>query len=224
MERYLITHSLLSAWLYGMKENPNADATNEPKDPMAGFLQVLRRESTPTTSAMQDGINFEDLVTSVLTGQKTITFPEIDYKTEAVKVFAGRPSDHRWFGAAEKVARIVNGGLLQYRAKKEIEVGGMKFVLYGRLDCLKAGTITDIKFSSSYDRGKYITSTQHPVYMELIPEAQKFTYIISNGTEVWTETYDRAETPDIRPIISNFLDWLYTVGLMQTYQEKWEAK
>lgn len=203
MARYLMTHSLLSSWLYTMKENPHEDMTTE-RDPMAEFMQTLRREPTPTTEAMQKGIMFEDMVTAITRG-------------------AGDPND-RWYTAAEKVARIVNGGLLQYRAKKEIEVGGMTLVLYGRLDCLKAGTVYDIKFSGSYDRGKFQSSTQHPTYLEIIPEAKRFVYLVSNGSEVWTETYDREDTPDIRPIISDFLDWLSAVGLMQTYQEKWVAK
>ena len=121
------------------------------------------------------------------------------------------------------VAADVRGGLLQYRAKKPIEVQGVPLLLYGRLDCLKAGNVIDIKFSGSYDRGKYITSTQHPVYMELIPEAQKFTYIISNGSDVWHESYFREETPSIYPVISDFLDWLRAVDLLQLYCEKWKT-
>ena len=96
-------------------------------------------------------------------------------------------------------------------------------VLYGRLDVLKAGGIYDIKFSKGYDRGKYFDSTQHPVYLELIPEARHFTYLISNGTEVWSETYRRDEAPNIYPIITDFLDWLAAQGLLDLYREKWLA-
>ena len=63
----------------------------------------------------------------------------------------------------------------------------MDVVLYGRLDALKAGTIYDIKFSKGYERGKFYSSTQHPTYMLLIPEAQQFSYLVSNGMDVWTE-------------------------------------
>lgn len=203
MARYLMTHSLLSSWLYTMRENPYEDMTTE-RDPMEEFLMVLRREPTPTTEAMQKGILFEDMVTAITRG-------------------AGDSKD-RWYGAASKVAAIVGGGLLQYRAKKVIVVGGMSIVLYGRLDCLKAGTVYDIKFSGSYDRGKFQSSTQHPTYLEIVPEAKDFVYLVSNGSEVWTETYRREDTPDIRPIISDFLDWLRAVDLMQVYREKWVAK
>lgn len=202
MDRYLMTHSLLSSWLYAMRENPYEDATSD-KDPMGEFMQTLRREPTPTTEAMQKGIDFENLVTAILNGK-----PD---------------TRHNWYNAAAKVAGIVQGGILQYKARKEIHVGGLSLVLYGRLDVLKAGGIYDIKFSKGYDRGKYFDSTQHPVYLELIPEARHFTYLISNGTEVWSETYRRDEAPNIYPIITDFLDWLAAQGLLDLYREKWLA-
>lgn len=203
MARYLMTHSLLSSWLYLMKENPYEDATSE-KDAVDEFMQTLRRQPTPTTEAMQKGIDFENLVTDITKG-------------------CGDRSN-RWYDAASKVAKVVDGGVLQFRAKKEIQVRGVTLLLYGRLDCLKAGQVYDIKFSSSYERGKFFSSTQHPTYLEIVPEAKAFTYLISNGTEFWTETYTREETPDIRPIISDFLDWLDTQGLMDVYKKFWEAK
>ena len=202
MARYLMTHSLLSSWLYTMRENPYEDASNE-KDPLEDFIRVLRREPTETTEAMQKGIDFEDLVTDIVKG-------------------CGDESN-RWHTAASRVADIVRGGVLQFKARKVIKVHGLDIILYGRLDCLKAGEIFDIKFSGSYDRGKYFGSTQHPVYLEIVPEAKAFTYLVSNGTEVWTERYLREDTPAISPIIYDFIDWLSGQGLLKTFQEKWQA-
>lgn len=203
MASYLMTHSLLSSWLYAMKENPYEDATTE-RDTYEDFLKTLRREPTETTEAMQKGIDFEDLVTAIVNGNADVT--------------------DKWYDAAKKVADIVGGGRLQYKVSKKIEVNGIELVLYGRLDALKAGVVYDIKFSGSYDVGKYITSTQHPTYLELIPEAETFTYLVSNGTYVWPETYRRDETPSIIPIISDFLKWLELQGLMNTYKENWSSK
>ena len=203
MDRYLMTHSLLSSWLYAIKENPFEDAASE-RDPLAEFMLTLRREPTPTNEAMQNGIDFEDLVTAIVAGK-------------------GDPN-HRWYGAASKIAAIVGGGVLQYRARKEVCVGGLTLVLYGRLDALLAGGIYDIKFSKGYDRGKYTDSTQHPTYLELVPEARGFTYIVSNGSEVWTERYRRDESPAILPTISDFLDWMQAMGFLETYKEKWQTK
>lgn len=205
MSRYLMTHSLLSSWLYSMKGNSYEDSTTE-RNPREEFLAVLRREPTPTTEAMQNGIDFEDTVNALALHQPP----------------TARNAD-KWYDAAFKIAQYIEGGVSQYRAKKTIQVQGLPILLYGRLDWLKAGNIIDIKFSKGYERGKYVDSTQHPVYMELVPEATVFTYKISNGVEVWTETYRRDETPSIYPIISDFLDWLQAQGLMEVYKEHWLA-
>lgn len=197
-----MTHSLLSSWLYALKENPYEDATTT-SDPMSDFMSTLRREPVPTTEAMQKGIDFENLVTAILNGRGD--------------------AENKWYGAARLAADVVHGGIAQYRARREVEVSGHKLLLYGRLDWLKAGSIIDTKFSGSYDRGKYFNSTQHPLYLELVPEAKAFTYLISNGTELWTETYTREETPDIYPVISDFMDWLGIMGLLDLYKEKWIA-
>ena len=202
MPRYMITHSLLSSWLYAMKGNPYEDVTTE-QDAYAEFLTVLRREPTPTNDAMQKGIDFENLVTAITEG-------------------SGDPSND-WYEAASKVAQIVKGAPLQVKASREIEVNGVKILLYGRLDALKAGIIRDIKFSTKYEKGKYIDSTQHPTYFEIVPEAVAFEYVISNGTDVWTERYEREETRSIVPIIAYFLDWLWSNGLMPLFEQKWVA-
>lgn len=203
MARYLMTHSLLASWLYMMKENPFEDATTE-RDPMAEFMQVLRREPTQTTEAMMNGNLFEDLVLRIVNG-------------------CADPGE-QWYSAAEKVACRVRGGVTQFRVSRTIHVDGMTFLLYGRLDWLKAGEIVDIKFTKNYDPGKYFDSTQHPIYFELVPEAHAFTYMVSNGNAVWFETYRREESFSIYPVISNFLEWLTAAGLMDIYKEKWLAK
>lgn len=210
MARYLVTHSLLSSWLYALKDNPYesmADETDESdatkRDSFADFMLTLNRKPIESTEAMRRGIEFENLVTAITEGRGD--------------------REHRWYDAAAKVAGIVKGGLLQYKARREITVKGMTLVLYGRLDTLKSGVIYDIKFSGSYDVGKYIDSTQHPTYFELVPEAPTFTYLVSNGSAVWTETYRRDETPGIIPVIEDFLDWLTLQGLMGTFKEKWLA-
>ena len=202
---YLMTHSLLSAWLYSMQDNPFADATQEDTS-KEDFLRVLRREPTPTTEAMQNGIDFEDLVTELVRGEQP------------------NPAKAAWMEPAQKVAGIIRGGQLQYVATRKVVVDRTEFLLYGRLDALRAGRIYDIKFSKSYDRGKYIDSTQHPMYLELLPSAESFTYLVSNGTELWTEKYRRDETRSIFPVIRDFVAYLDGTGLMPIYREHWVAR
>lgn len=206
MARYLITHSLLSAWLYAMRSNPYEDATTSDRDSLAEFMQVLRREPTPTTEAMQMGIDFEDLVTAIAKGNGD-----------------GVKRNPEWYDAAKKVAEIVRGGSLQHKARKVAEVSGMMFVMYGRLDALKAGTIYDIKFSRSYDKGKFFDSTQHPMYLDLVPEANEFVYLVSDGKTLYQERYRRDEVADITITIGNFVSWLTANGLLETFKKHWQA-
>lgn len=226
MARYMITHSLLSSWLYSLKENPyeTAESTD---DPLADFLRVLRREPTPTTEAMQKGIDFENLVTEILAGNvhpEFVTDGTVNRSSLGDGEVMGYEKYPKWYHAAKKVADIIRGGPLQVGLSKQIWVGGKDILLYGRLDALKAGKIYDIKFSGSYDRGKYIDSTQHPLYLELVPDAQSFVYIVSNGTDVWTEEYRRDEITNwTENTISDFLLWLDAMGYMGLFEERWVA-
>jgi len=203
MARYLITHSLLSSWQYCLKENPYEDATTE-ADPIGDFLKVLRREPTETTEAMAKGIEFENLVDDIVNGDGD--------------------REHNWYAAAEQIANRVRGGVPQVKINKEISTKGYDFVLHGRLDWLKAGEIIDVKYTGKYESGKFFTSTQHPMYFELVPEADRFTYLASNGCNVWPETYRKDETQDIRLVIANFIDWLTAAGYIEIYKEHWVAR
>jgi len=206
MDRYLITHSLLNSWLYALRDNPYevADDGDEQKlSSLEEFMLVLKREPTPVNEAMQKGIDFENLISNIIDGR-------------------GDPA-HRWYGAASEIAEIVKGGLWQHRARKETVIRGIPVVLYGRLDALKAGVVYDSKFSGSYEAGKYFDNTQHPMYLELVPQAIEFTYLVSNGSNVWPETYTREETASILLTVSDFFDWLDLRGLMGLYKEKWLA-
>ena len=205
MSRYLITHSLLSSWMWAMKEDPYEDAITE-RNAFEDFLCTLNRQPREETEAMRQGLDFEALVYRVSRG-----------------IFETTNKDDRWYDAACEIADVIRGGAIQYKAKKPLTVAGTDILLFGILDVLKAGTIYDVKFSKSYERGKYFDSTQHPAYFELIPEAREFTYLVSNGSVVYTETYRREETRSIEPVIADFLGWLDGSRLLPVYREKWVA-
>ena len=84
--------------------------------------------------------------------------------------------------------------------------------------------ISDIKFSGSYSVGKFFDSPQHPMYMELVPEAREFTYIVSNGNRVWRETYRRDECRSVLDIIGEFVYYLRETKLLSIYESFWRAK
>lgn len=199
--KYLMTQSLLNSYLYQF--NCIDDYTEEAHQ---SFLNTLNKIYSPPNEAIQRGIDFERLVYEY-TDPKNIT----DISTDEIT-------------AAINIADYIQGGRFQYIASKTINVNGLDLVLYGRLDALKAGVIYDIKYTSKYNVGKFIDSPQHPMYLELIPEAKEFIYLVSNGKYVWTEKYTKEETPSIYPIIQNFFEYLNNMNLMQVYKNKWKSR
>ncbi len=54
------------------------------------------------------------------------------------------------------------------------------YLLYGIIDCLKGGIIYDYKYTKNYDVGKFFGNHQTPMYLEIVPEASKMVYLITN--------------------------------------------
>ena len=225
MERYLMTQSLLSSWLYTF----NA-ADDYEEEAMSDFLSTLHREKKEPTEAMQNGIDFENLVTAILTGVPTAVQRERVFRgNDIFKEKLVPVQEHKWYTGASKVAKILRGAQLQVKAMRNTFIAGNNLVLYGILDGLKAGVIYDIKFlnkgmGGAELAGKYLESPQHPMYFEIVPDAYEFQYLVSDGTDLYIETYSREETPPIEEEIENFFSWLNLTGFLPIYKEQWVAK
>ena len=196
---YKITHSLLESW-------------NRATDPDAAdgsyiaFLQTLERKPRPKTKAMQDGIAFEANVNSwAMSGHSGA---EDERERKAVIQFGNR----------------LRGAQLQVRAEKKLDIAGMPFLLVGVADALQAGIISDIKRVQRYEYGKYFGSTQHPMYMELFPEAIRFDYLIFDGTYCYREQYRRGDFRPIQEHIASFVRYLEAADLMDTYKNFWRVE
>lgn len=201
MERYKITQSLLSAWQYMYKAGGDTESMNT-------FLSTLKREKEETTEAMQKGIDFENEVYQL----------------------AKDPHQSGSFrrGAVE-LAHILKGAQIQVKCQRGLELDGMNFLVYGILDGLKEGVIYDVKYKTksfgSIDLpGAYFDSPQHPTYFYLVPEARRFSYLVSDGEDVYIENYTPEETRPIEELISQFKTFLYSTGLIATYKEFWAVK
>ena len=202
MARYMITQSLLSSWqyLYDCHEGCEEDAAEE-------FLAALEREQKEPTAAMLNGIEFENRVYAMARGDIRQPHP-------------------KWENGIRRIAPILRGAPTQVRLSKTLRLDGWEFLCYGVLDALKAGTIYDVKFSnksfgSIEAAGRYLDSAQHPMYFYICPEATTFTYLLSDGDDLYIESYQRADTRHISEIITPFLESLETMGLTDVYREKW---
>ncbi len=125
-------------------------------------------------------------------------------------------------------------GCYQVKLYKNITTKTGNYVLYGRLDCLKCGTIYDYKHKGSYDVGDFRDSYQHLIYFEICPEASKFEYLICDnykeGKElqelnIYHEVYLKEDIKmNIGEEIDHFINWLKTNKLYDLFCEKWESK
>lgn len=206
--QYLITQSLLSAWNYIYKCAPGYE-----EDALSSFLCALRKEPEDLTEEqiqrMQNGIAFESAVYAKAIGKENNANP-------------------KWQTGIEAVAAFVTGAQFQVLVKRIMKTAGMTFLVYGILDALKAGTISDIKFKNksfgSLDLpGEYFDSPQHPIYFYLVPEAHEFQYLVSDGTDLYIERYTPEETVKAESLVADFMDFLRSAGLMDDYMKYWQA-
>lgn len=132
-------------------------------------------------------------------------------------------------------------GCYQVKVYQNVIIDDTEYVLYGRLDCLKAGIITDYKYTGSYEVGKFYNSYQTMIYLNTVPEAYQMNYVISNNFNkdkvvgnweedkdkfnLFIEEYKREDLKlDIKQEIRLFMEWLKELNLLEIYQENWESK
>lgn len=113
----------------------------------------------------------------------------------------------------------------QYQLAESLRIG-TQFLLYGRIDFLKAGEIIDLKTTRKYERPKYNHNFQTSAYLALFPEAHKMTYLVYDRTtdHIFTESYFRDEVAPIATDIADFWRWLDTTGYRHVYEEHWRSR
>lgn len=237
--RFLMTQSLLSSWQWLYKardafpfDEDKADAAEAKAE--ADFLRALRRERGEPSPAMLAGREFEALCYDIADGRfrpghSAERVVSDGIHTPIVGAGDGEPMFPPTYPGALQIAKIINGGVWQAKLYKEIRVGGRDFLLFGILDAVKAGTIYDIKFKTrqlgSVDLpALYADSPQHPMYLRLMPEAERFTYLASDGNLLYTETYERGDVPPIEDIIGDFMGYLDRACLVSVYEHHWAAR
>lgn len=196
---YRLTHTLLESWRRAT--DPEADETA-----FASFLDTLERKKKPKSEAMKAGIEFEFAVNQYIRNEPVVI--EDEKAMKAMTQFGNR----------------LRGAQLQVRAETPVEIDRIPFLLVGVADALHAGIISDIKRPAHYEYGKYFDSTQHPMYMELFPEALRFDYLIFDGSYCYREQYRRGDFQPIHDTIRAFARYLNDADLMDTYKKFWEEK
>lgn len=131
-----------------------------------------------------------------------------------------------------------------YQVKVSKEYGD--YLLYGIIDCLKGGIIYDYKYTKNYEVGKFFNNHQTLMYLEMVPEAKKMIYLITNKFEkkeypdlnfkdasiveyevgdIFREEYTKDMFPEtMDSILHKFEEWLKQYNLFDLYTEKWKCK
>lgn len=134
------------------------------------------------------------------------------------------------------------GGAYQVKVNKEYG----DYLLYGIIDCLKGGIIYDYKYTANYEVGKFFNNHQTLMYLEMVPEAKKMIYLITNKFnkveypdiefkssekvvyevgEIFKEEYTKDLFPEtIESVLHKFIEWLKAYNLYDLYTEKWKCK
>jgi hypothetical protein len=205
MTKLLITPTLLNSFAFYTQEIEYKSEEEQRQE----FLQTLKRVKSEPTEAMQRGIDFENDVFNICNDG-----------------FASIDKGEEYNNVVNKIAYLVKQGLWQQVVKKDIVVGNQEFLLYGKCDVVKANTIYDIKFTSNYDIGKYLNSSQHLIYL-YCSGLSKFQYLISDGKSYWIEDYynDSNIENNIKSKINEFIGYLENDKQAKTiYFENWRSK
>lgn len=201
-ERYLITPSLLNSWGWIWNCEDTVQSTDNDLISLEDKVELVRKKA------------FEDFVKAL----NRIPSEPNEYMK------AGIEFEEECYKGNTCISPIIEGGAYQIVGKKDTEVNGMKFLMYGRLDVLKGGIIFDIKRIWRYNLPKYAKSYQHPFYFELFPNAYKFEYLAFDGNKLHREVYFPSKNErEIEDVISNFIQWLKENDLFEIYKEKWRC-
>ena len=192
--KFRLTKTLLDSWIYSFKRDTGYE----------DFIKTLNREKIQPNKKMLLGQQFENCVNGVLNGNYI-------------------SPNHEWYDGIMLMAEHVQGSQQQVVLFRDIKVDGINFMMHGVLDYLRAGIVFDCKFTKNYTLNHYLNSTQHPVYMYLVPEARQFEYCISDGKYLYIEKYPREIIPDLEPIIKYFMAYLDRHNLVDTYVEHWRV-
>lgn len=186
---------------------------------MEDFLRALKKEPGEQSDAMLRGISFENAVYATQCGNREAA----EYHAEE---WAKRGCEEDEAACVRNMAKKLRGGAYQLTEYKEKEIGGITFLLMAKCDWVRAGVIYDCKRVEAYANvGKYYSSVQHPMYLEVIESASEFRYEICDGKDIYEERYTREDIPQpIESVIAEFVDYLKTEKLLDTYKTYWKSK
>ena len=212
MKPLLITASLLSSWIWYLQD--------ESDDALKNWLTVLNREQTPDNPAMKSGRAFETRVRFLTESNYQFTERDVIDVNETQE-----DVDDEYLECVKEIAAIVQGGAWQASSSMIVNIEGIDFCLYGRRDVLKGAWVYDLKFTHTFEIGKYLDSPQTEMYIRLTPEVLGMKYLACDGKTVYEDSYLREDVGLIDNTVRDFWNWLgQNTEMKSIYCEKWQSK
>lgn len=100
-----------------------------------------------------------------------------------------------------------------------------EYLLYGRADFMRMDTIRDIKFTRTYEVGKFLKSAQHRIYL-YATGLPRFIYDVTDGFSVWQEQYNHHDDlgSEINHMIRVFIGYLdIDAEAKELFYKHWQA-
>lgn len=215
MKPLLITPSLLDSWDWYM-QNESDTARDE-------FVGVMKRIRSPDNEAMLHGRAFEARVRIACDPyhQEWLTDSDrydLDQTSE-------KETDEEYIACVEELSDNLRGGVWQVVLSRTETIGGIEFLKYGRIDVLKYG-IFDVKYSQTFESGKYLNKAQTKMYLDLAPQAPWMQYTVCDGHVIYYgDKFIRADVSPINADILDFWNWLQCdKELLFLYLNNWQSK
>ena len=154
----------------------------------------------------------------------------IDFENRVYQ--CARKSPETWSASKEfsQIVDRVRGGEFQAKAKRDLEVDGVSYTCYGKLDVLLPDEIVDIKTTNKYrPPGHYLKTAQHLIYTwaKHIPDFVYLVIVMDDNDKI-IEVYEidftspgevEVENQLIRTI-RGFREDLEIMGLTDLYLSK----
>ena len=162
------------------------------------YVDIKRRELidrlkgvTVTSEAMQNGINFENLLCAYLNNKALLD------RGDAL------------FPIVDEMSRYLQGSIRQLHVRTQILPN---IILHGFIDFLNVGTVYDVKTTGSYIFPKFLHRNQHLTYMAALRSygINTFKYLITDFKDCFIETYHWRDSiiNELRGRVNAFFDYL----------------
>ena len=195
MRQYSVYPTLLDSFDWWRSQVPGARADQAFRE----LMDKLNKRPFKATPEMERGTAFNEAVDHVIKSDTRLPIPESDEVSFKGYTFSK--------DLVLDIARRVRGSLIQKYLQSRLILGPDTMVrVYGFADYVGPSQIWELK-TGRYYPGKFKRRWQRHTYMacHLVP---KFTYLVTDFTNVYEETYEDPGLPALKEALGDFIEFI----------------